>query len=567
MKKILLYLVIVLMSAIGAHAETITFDFLNQTYGLPRENQASAPNLESGTTISNNGLELTFLKLSGYGFRLWTDGMRVYTGEVAFSFSGYQVTDVRIYNGTTLLASGQNTDNNYPWTCNWVISERKTITRMEVDVIVSSDVIFDFVNYSYGLTRESTPSAPYIEAGTVIYNNGLSITFDRQSGNGFRLWRDGLRVYKGECNLTINSPETIQSVEVFYNNGYEASFEIGQKVANITCTFAERGSIQKILVKVNKSFTNPVIPVSNITLNPSFVKGLPGESRQLTCSIFPANATNKSLMWISSDSSVATVDSAGTLRLISPGNCTITVLSTDGSGKYAICNVVVDTPQTPVISLNPSYYQGYPGTEIVLTPTVSPSNSVAGFIWSSSDNNVASVDGSGRVYLKKAGRCTITASSVTGNAIEGIATIEVLESKITSITLSPSVYQGKTGTTFLITPIIVPSGATNKTLLWSSMNPNIAMVNQMGYVTLISAGETLIIAESTDGSGVRASCRVTVIPDNASVNEIPMDAHVEIYDIAGLCIYSGVWDPHVWESLKPAVYIMNVNGDIRKVMR
>ena len=85
---------------------------------------------------------------------------------------------------------------------------------------------------------------------------------------------------------------------------------------------------------------NPIL-IESISLNPSTVNMEEGEQIQIVPTIIPNNATNKGLVWSSSDESVATVDSFGLISLIKKGSAIITASATDSSGASAKCAVVV----------------------------------------------------------------------------------------------------------------------------------------------------------------------------------------------------------------------------------
>ena len=88
--------------------------------------------------------------------------------------------------------------------------------------------------------------------------------------------------------------------------------------------------------------------VESITLNETELRiELPYEnevSRQLTATILPSNATNKTLEWESSNEAVAKVSANGRMTAVGWGNCIITCRATDGSGVYAECRVKVVDP-------------------------------------------------------------------------------------------------------------------------------------------------------------------------------------------------------------------------------
>ena len=87
------------------------------------------------------------------------------------------------------------------------------------------------------------------------------------------------------------------------------------------------------------------VKVSNVTVNPTTVKlTSKGQNTQLSVSVLPSNAENKSIVWSTSNASVATVDNNGVVTVVANGNATITATALDGSGKYAECSVVVEIP-------------------------------------------------------------------------------------------------------------------------------------------------------------------------------------------------------------------------------
>ena len=88
------------------------------------------------------------------------------------------------------------------------------------------------------------------------------------------------------------------------------------------------------------------VKVSNVTVNPATVKlTSKGQNTQLSVSVLPSNAENKSIVWSTSNASVATVDNNGVVTAVANGNATITAAALDGSGKYAECSVAVEIPK------------------------------------------------------------------------------------------------------------------------------------------------------------------------------------------------------------------------------
>ena len=99
-------------------------------------------------------------------------------------------------------------------------------------------------------------------------------------------------------------------------------------------------------VPAKPTATPAPVKVSNVTVNPATVKlTSKGQNTQLSVSVLPSNAENKSIVWSTSNASVATVDNNGVITAVANGNATITAAALDGSGKYAECSVVVEIPK------------------------------------------------------------------------------------------------------------------------------------------------------------------------------------------------------------------------------
>lgn len=91
---------------------------------------------------------------------------------------------------------------------------------------------------------------------------------------------------------------------------------------------------------------NCFVPVSSVSLNKSSLSMTAGDTAALTASVSPSNATDKSLAWTSSDSSVVSVNSSGRLTAKKAGKATITVTAKDGTNLSKKCAVTVKAKVT-----------------------------------------------------------------------------------------------------------------------------------------------------------------------------------------------------------------------------
>ncbi len=244
------------------------------------------------------------------------------------------------------------------------------------------------------------------------------------------------------------------------------------------------------------------VPVTSISLDKTALSLAVGETAQLTATVSPADATDKTVAWSSSDASVAKVDN-GKVTALKSGKATITAKCGE---KTAECVVTVSVPVTS-ISLDKTALSLAVGETAQLTATVSPADATDKTVaWSSSDASVAKVD-NGKVTALKSGKATITAKCGEKTA-ECVVTVSV---PVTSISLDKTALSLAVGETAQLTATVSPADATDKTVAWSSSDASVARVNN-GKVTAVSTGTAIITAIS---AGFSASCNVSVThPDN-----------------------------------------------------
>ena len=257
-------------------------------------------------------------------------------------------------------------------------------------------------------------------------------------------------------------------------------------------------------------YTNSAYVVANLTLNRTSLSLRTGATFPLQVTATPLTALNSSVEWTSSDESVATVDASGLVTAICGGTCTITCTAKDGGGASATCELTVIQLVTdialnqPTISLNV-------GTTSQLSATVLPANaSNHGVTWTFSVEGVATVDADGLVTAVSRGTCTITCTAKDGSGV--VATCEVTANQlVTNISLSQSTLSMNSGSTAQLSATVLPANANNTSVTWTSSDEDVATVDADGLVTAIAGGSCTITATAADGSGVSASCEVTVI--------------------------------------------------------
>lgn len=135
--------------------------------------------------------------------------------------------------------------------------------------------------------------------------------------------------------------------------------------------------------------------------------------------------------------------------------------------------------------------------------------------WVSSDTNIAAVSSSGVITAKSQGVAVITATTVNGGFTSSCV-VQVQRIPVTGVVLDKSNITLDVGKAIVLAATINPSNATNKSLVWSSNNNNIAKVDSNGVVTGKSQGTAQITVKTVDGNHT-VSCTVVVNPVNVNV--------------------------------------------------
>ncbi len=249
-----------------------------------------------------------------------------------------------------------------------------------------------------------------------------------------------------------------------------------------------------------------VINVSGLSLDVTSKSLEEGESFSLSATVTPVTATDKSVIWTSSNTAVATVDQSGKVTAVKAGSATIIAKTADG-GKSATCVVTV-IARVASVSLNKGEITLDEGESQTLVATVSPDNATDKSVsWTSSDTAVATVDQNGKVTAVKAGSATITVKTTDGGKTATCAVTVI--ARVASVSLNKGNITLNIGETATLVATVSPDNATDKSVSWTSSDPAVATVDQNGKVTAVKAGNATITVKSTDGDKT-ATCAVTV---------------------------------------------------------
>ena len=338
----------------------------------------------------------------------------------------------------------------------------------------------------------------YSSSITNATQEGDNLTFDvNYEGNNIDFVT--IIVY-GDNNEVIYKYEGSPINQVTVNSkGYE----------NVTCSVYINGE----MTHFEQLFASQeIVHVTSVSLDQSSLELSVGEIYEFVATVLPENATNKELIWSSSDESVLTVND-GVITAIKEGKATITVKSKDGF-KSSNCEVIVNKEPSIIhvtsVSLNETTLNLETGDRYTLQATVLPTDATdKSLSWSSSDDSIVTVTNKGKLTALKAGEATITVTTKDGG-LTSSCTVNVTQKvvPVNGVSLNYSELELSVDSSENLLAKVLPTNATNKEVIWSSTNESVATVVD-GLVTAISVGEAIIVVETVDG-GYQDYCIVKV---------------------------------------------------------
>lgn len=242
------------------------------------------------------------------------------------------------------------------------------------------------------------------------------------------LSQTSLTLAKGEsATLTVShTPADIQAPTYTWtssnlavatvSNGNIIAVEEG--TATITITAQDLNISASCTVKVT-----PAVPTS-IALSEQSLSLFVGKNSQLTATVLPSYAADKTVSWSSSDTNVANVSQNGLVTAIAPGNAIITVKTNTGD-LTATCSVEVKKIDVESIAISNASLEMIVGQRETLPIVFSPEDATnQGVTWTTSDETIATVS-DGVVAAWKVGKVTITAISIDDSSKTATCSITV----------------------------------------------------------------------------------------------------------------------------------------------
>ena len=321
---------------------------------------------------------------------------------------------------------------------------------------------------------------------------------------------------KDATNRTLEYFSSDDSVIKVYSDG--RIFAASAGVATVTVKSAENPDFShSITVTVEE------ILLESISFEDADTEISVGEQARLDVVLYPANASDRSLIWHSSNTDVLTVDKNGTITAISEGEAEVTVTAEESGELSASVRITVkpkkEVPEIPLesIKLTADDSVGYVNGKMKLSAELYPDGASGNLLWYSSDESVATVSQKGIVKFLKSGTVTITARC--GMTIYDSVVISVKEvlakewhigfEGVESSEDSNKIKQGSAGKII----ITLDKDATIRDLSFSSSDESIIKVSPDGSIEALRGGTAWITASTTDGEITKSiSIKIDVDP-------------------------------------------------------
>ncbi len=315
-----------------------------------------------------------------------------------------------------------------------------------------------------------------------------------------------------------------------------------------------------------------------------------GDSYPLYYTIEPETASDKSVTWTSSDSSVATVDKNGVVTAVGGGTAAVTVTTLAGGEKTDSVKIIVEQPEEILdvtgIYLNENELDLTVGENETLRVSIEPAGADAELMWDSSDWNAVRVsdDGKKAIVSAKEAADEVIVSVYTQDGEfydECIITVRDEDDElipVEDIYLDDEELELDAGDQVRLGYEIYPDDASNTKVTWKSSNTAVATVDNNGKVTALADGTAVITVTTNDG-GYSSQCSVTVYgtaeepppdeTDNSKVTGVSLDTESvtlqpgESYGLQAAVAPPEAEDQRVrWSSSDSDVAAVNDNGKI-----
>lgn len=419
-----------------------------------------------------------------------------------------------------------------------------TVTAGKKDQTSKSKIIWSSSDISVAFVSQSgtvIPIAPGTATLTATLANDSTIYDSTDITVGLHV--KSITVPKSELTLLTGSAkkDALLNIEVSPKNAYYQDFIIDSSNPSIvtaspdgTVHAKSPGSAIITIASSDPNYTQTLSckitvqqGVSRITLSENSIELHSGETHTLIPTIIPQDAYDQSLVWSSSDETIATVTQDGKITPVSSGVAEIRCTALDGSEVFGSCsvNVVIPVKQIKLPERKITLLLG--GTEELtqkqLLASVLPENTSYPTVrWVSSDPSIVTVTEDGVATGINAGTATITAYSTDPDSTDRIFdTCEVsVGTAVQSISISGADNTMSKASYASLSAAVFPEDALNPQVVWTSSNEKVIKIDSRGRISAIGVGEATITCTAQDGSNISDNVTIKVIQAVTSLRAV-----------------------------------------------
>ena len=301
---------------------------------------------------------------------------------------------------------------------------------------------------------------------------------------------------------------TMDNTDILQNlgNGKFKALKAGE--VTLTAT-AQDGSEVKATCHV--TVKNPM--ATQVVLNKTQHNAIVDDVFSLTAKVTPEKAA-QNVVWTMNKTNILQNMGEGKFKALKAGIVTITATAQDGSKVKATCRVVVKNPMATQVVLNETQHNAIIDAVFTLTAKVMPEKAAQNVVWTMDKTNILQDMGDGKFKALKAGEVTLTATAQDGSGVKATCRVVVKNPMATQVVLNETQHNAIIDDVFTLTAKMMPEKAAQN-VVWTMDKTNILQDMGDGKFKALKAGEVTLTATAQDGSGVKATCHVIVVPPTA----------------------------------------------------
>lgn len=287
---------------------------------------------------------------------------------------------------------------------------------------------------------------------------------------------------------------------------------------SVTVTVSS-GNQTNLQVALASTVDRVEVSPASVSIRPGSAQTLSGVAKNASGNLVPLTAAKT--RWVSSDATVASVDSTGKVTAIKEGATTITFTDTEsgksGTSLITVTNTVAGTVDRVEVApaTNPMTVAQTKTLTVTLRDAANNALPAGAGTWASSDATVASVDSTGRVTALKVGSTNITFTHTASGKV-GTATVTVSAATVNSVTINPASTSLTVNQETTLQAILRDSGGAILPIepgTWASSDGAKVSVDSTGKIKgLATTSSPVLISFTHTASGKSGNASVTVTP-------------------------------------------------------